>query len=78
MLVSQEKRAYYNHDVAHNMKDFKNKYNNKVKILVYQSYRSYYQSGNVAVFDKYFLVGGVLVTKTDEDKLLINPPFDTC
>ena len=75
LIESQEKRAYYKRDVAHNMNDFKARYNSKVGMLVFQSYRSYHRTGNSDVFDKYFLIGGVLATETDDEKIQVNLPF---
>ena len=77
LIETQEKQAYYNHNYIRNIAEFKRKYNAKLEKRLHQVCRSYQQSGNIDAFDKYFRIGDVLLTPTDEDEASFNHPYQT-
>ena len=75
LVESQDKKAYYQHNAARNMKEFKHIYNQKVHKLLNQSLISYRHIGSEETFDKHFRIRDILVTETEDGDFTVNPPF---
>ena len=75
MFESQEKKAYYNDKGMFNMRDFKIKYNWKIKKYVQLSFSSSERSGGLDTFETFFCVNNALCTFNDDYQVSVAEPF---
>ena len=75
LIEKQEKRAYYNPGIVHNLRQFKILYNQRIKKYVYQALHSYSYNRQMDVFEKYFCIEQVLIKMDDNDLTTIFEPF---
>ena len=76
MIEKQEKAAYYKPGLFHHLREFKVKYNQRVRKLVHRTALTYEVNGDVEKFTTLFAYNNVLVNVNEDEEIIVNNPYN--